>query len=218
MRGRLLLLLTGLLGAGITPVTMAPATAAAAATVQIVVRPVAASGEAADGFTVRAMSEKYAIFCNYKDPSIGAVSPDIESCSPSAAYAPACWKAATAHHVLCMQDPSKQKLVRFKRHGRFAKTPIAKPRDRAPLAITLTDGTYCKLRIGGAWGPVPNRPNLYGAYSCDHHTAAWLRAKGDHSDAHNGIDESSAAWRIRTGYKHIVWRTIAKAYFVGTAS
>jgi hypothetical protein len=218
MGARIATLLAVAVGLVLPPVAFAPPAAASPATQQIIVSPVTTSGKAVEGFSVRKEDPEFAIDCRFKDPSRGAVSPDIESCSPSAAYAPACWKAAAAHSVLCTQDPSTHKLVQFKRMGKFADTPLAKPRERAPLVIVLTDGTKCRIRIGGAWGRVPHHPNLYGAYSCDRHTAAWLHAKGRHADPHNGVDESSPSWRIRTGFKHIVWRHIATAYFVGTAS
>jgi hypothetical protein len=218
MRVRLAAMLAATLAASLVPVSFATSAAAAPATVKVIVSPVTASGHAADGFSVKRQDPGYPVDCSFKDPSIGAVSPDIETCSPSAAYAPACWKAAAAGKVLCMRDASSHKLFLIARDGRFASTALARPRDRAPLGFVLTDGTKCQIRIGGAWGPVPHHPNLYGAYSCDRHDAAWLYAKGSHRDAHNGVDESSAAWRIRTGYKHIVWRNIASAYFVATAS
>lgn len=221
MRIRLVLPVLGLFGAALIPIAstaVATEPAVTPATVKVFVMPVTASGEATAGFTVKKMTDKFPIYCNYKDPSRGAVSPDIETCSPAAAYALACWNSAAAHHVLCTQDPSTHKLVQFRRIGKFAKTDLARPRDRAPLVIVLRDGTHCKMRIGGAMGPVPHHPNLYGAYFCDRHDAAWVYAKGSHEDPHNGIDESGDAWRIRTGYKHIVWRYIATAYFVGTAA
>ncbi|HVT63617.1 MAG TPA: hypothetical protein VHD81_00500 [Mycobacteriales bacterium] len=218
MRTRhLALAISVVVGLGPGLVALAPPAVAAPATVKVIVMPVTVSGTAASGFSVKKQDPGFPVDCRYKDPSIAAVSPDIETCSPSAAYAPACWKAAAPGKVLCMRDASSHKVFLIKREGRFADTAIAKPRDRAPLDFVLTDGTKCQIRIGGAWGPVPHHPNLYGAYSCDRHDAAWLYAKGSHSDAHAGIDESGASWRIRTGYKHIVWRHIATAYFVATA-
>lgn len=217
MRTRLAALLGAALVAGVVPTAVASPATTAAATLKVIVSPVTASGEAANGFSVKVEPAKYPVDCRYKDPSIGAVSPNIESCSPSAAYPPACWKAAVAKRVLCIQDPTKGKLVQFRRIGRFADTPLAKASDRAPLAFLLTDGTKCRIRIGGAFGKVPHHPNLYAGYLCDRHTAAWVRAKGSHEQSHNGIDESKALWRVRTGYKHIAWRNIAKAYFVATA-
>lgn len=190
------------------------------ATARIVVAPVTSSGQAAAGYHVQAESQGWAVVdCSYPDPSPGAVSPNIELCSPSAAYAIACWKAAATKRVLCTRDPSSHELVEMKRTGKFAPTKIAKPRDRAPLLIVLTDGTRCQIRVGGAWGQPKGHPNLYGAYSCDRHGAAWLYAKGSYRDPHAGIDESHPSWRIRTGNggRTIVWRHIAEAYFVATA-
>ena len=217
MRNRIAALAAAVVGLGVVPVAFASPAAAAPATIKVIVAPVTSSGHAASSFTVKKEKPGYPVDCRFKDPSRGAVSPNIESCSPSAAYAIACWKAAATGKVLCMRDPSSHKLYLVRRDGKFAKTPVAKAQDRAPLLIVLTDGTRCQIRDGGAWGPVPGHPNLYGAYSCDRHNAAWLYAKGSHGDPHNGVDESSASWRIRTGYNHIVWRHIATAYFVATA-
>lgn len=195
-----------------------PARTSYPATVRVVVAPVTSTGHSADGYAVHSVNPKLAVDCSYPDASPGAVSPNIEFCSPSAAYAIACWKSATAHRVLCIQDPTKRKLIEFSRQGRFAKTKIAKPRYRAPLLVVLTDGTRCQIRDGGAWGQPKGHPNLYGAYSCDRHGVGWLYAKGSHSDPHNGVDESTPSWRLRVGENNIVWRHIAKAYFVATAS
>jgi hypothetical protein len=218
MRIRLAALAAALLGFAAVPVVSAPSAVAAPATAKVYVMPVTASGHAAPGFRVHAQHLGFGISCDYKNPSPGAVSPNIEECSPSAAYAIACWKAAAPGKVLCLRNPRGHKLDKVKRAGKFANTPIAKPRDRAPLLIVLTDGSRCMIRDGGAWGQPKGHPNLYGAYSCDKHGVAWLRAKGSHSDPHNGIDESSQTWRIRVGENNVVWRNIATAYFVATAA
>ena len=214
-------LITALLAAAfaVSPTVGSAAPASHRATVRVVVAPVTADGHAAPGFTVHPIRHPWSVVdCSFKDPSRGAISPNIENCGPSAAYAIACWKSATPKRVLCMQDPSKHVLAEMKRQGRFAPTKLAKPRDRAPLLIVLTDGSRCQIREGGAWGQPKGHPNLYGAYSCDKHGVAWLYAKGSHNDPHNGVDESSASWTIRTGNSQIVWRHIAQAYFVATAS
>jgi hypothetical protein len=217
MRNRLTALIAALAVAGFVPIGFAAPAEAAPATAKVVVRPVTASGHAAAGFTVKRQDPGFPVDCSYADPSPGAVSRNIEFCSPSAAYAVACWKAAQAGKVLCMRNPRSHKLYLIAREGKFAKTRLASPRDRAPLAFVLTDGSTCQIRDGGAWGQPPHHPNLYGAYSCDRWGAAWLHAKGDRGDSHNGVDESNPSWRIRTGEKKIIWRHIATAYFVGTA-
>lgn len=216
MRTRFPAFLAALVVLAVVPLDAGPAAAVAPATAKVVVYPVTSSGHAAAGFAVHAQ-HGFTVDCSDANPSPGALSPNIELCYPSAAYAVACWKAAAPGKVLCMRDPSTHKLYRISR-GRFASTAINKPRNRAPLLIVLGDGTRCQIRVGGAWGQPKGHPNLYGAYSCDRHGAAWLWAKGSHRDSHNGIDESSATWRIRVGENTIVWRNIAKAYFVATAS
>ncbi|HVT22367.1 MAG TPA: hypothetical protein VHE57_13375, partial [Mycobacteriales bacterium] len=129
MRARVLLPLLGLAAAGLTalPPVMS-ASASAAATVRVVVKPVTASGHPAPGFTVhRAKHAWERVDCSFKDPSVGAVSPDVEACSPSAAYAIACWKSADPGRVLCTRDPSSHALYELPRDGKFAKTAVAQP-------------------------------------------------------------------------------------------
>src|SRR5437016_6012756 len=72
-----------------------------AATHLITVRPVTGSGTPATGF--HAKHEKgLTIDCTGASASPGAVDANIDLCSPSAAYAIACWKSATAHQALCI--------------------------------------------------------------------------------------------------------------------
>lgn len=199
-----------------TAILDAPATAAttAPATVKVVVRPVTSAGHARDGFSVTGEPSGQ-VYCNYPDPSPGAVNRNIEFCSPSAEYAVACWKAAVAHRVLCMRNPRVKKLVRIPRVGAFAKTAVAPPADRAPLVMRLGDGDVCSIRDGGAWGSLPGHPYLVGTYSCQHDGAVWA---GPHA-AHQGVDESNPSWTVRTaqfGSHTLVTRHVVKAWFVGT--
>lgn len=217
MRTRLIALIAAV-GLGFAPIALAPPAAAAGVTVKIIVRPVTTAGHAASGFTVHPQHPGYGVDCSFAGASPGALSPNIEECSPSAAYAIACWKAADAGKVLCMRDPTTHRVDEMPREGKFANTPIAKPRYRAPLVIILGDGSQCDIRDGGAWPRPKGHPNLYGAYSCAKYGVAWSYSKGRYIDPHNGIDESTPTWRIRVGEKKIVWRDIAKAYFVATAS
>lgn len=216
MRTRFPAFSAALIALAALPVGLAPQAAASTGTIKVITRPVTASGHAAAGFTVHGQ-HGLSVDCSTADGSPGALSPDIALCYPSAAYAIACWKAAAPGKVLCVRDPSSHKVYRMGRDGKFAKTSVPKPRDRAPLLIVLGDGTRCQIRVGGAWGQPKGHPNLYGAYSCDRHGAAWLWSKGSRRDPHAGIDESGATWRIRTGQNTIVWRDIAEAYFVATA-
>ena len=191
--------------------------AAHAATKVVVVRPVTSSGAAVTGFHVKTQHD-VSIDCSSRQPSAGAVDRNIEECSPSAAYAIACWKAATSHHALCTRDPSSHRLYRIALTGRFAKTPVVKAKWRAPLLIVLTDGTRCSIRDGGAWGTLKSHPSWNGTYSCTKHGIVWSAPKAKHE----GVDESSSSWSVHTGSAagtgKLTARHIERAYFVGTAS
>lgn len=196
--------------------SVAPAAAhRIAATRIIVIRPVNASGHAEPGFTITS-GGRFPIDCRFPTPSVGAVSPNIEFCFPTAESAVACWKAAAPHKALCMRDPRSHQLTRFRRTGRFAPTGLAPIDQRAPLSIVLGDGAYCEIRAGGAWSSPPGHPHLAGYYGCDRDGEVWA-----HFDAlHNGINESQPVWTVRTTHftgHHLVTRRVVRAYFVGTA-
>lgn len=195
---------------------VAAASPAAHVTHSVVVRPVTAAGHAASGFHVKV--QHVSIDCSSADPSPGAIDRDIELCSPSAAYAIACWKAATPGRALCMRDPRSHRLSRIRLDGSFAKTAAINPRWRAPLALVLSDGTKCSIRDGGAWGMLRSHPKWTGAYSCDKHGVVWAPPHAKHY----GVDESSAAWTVHTasgsGHGRLTVRHVARAYFVGTAT
>jgi hypothetical protein len=200
--------------AGSSGLKAAAATTVAAPTVKVVVRPVTSTGHVRAGFTVTG-EPSGSVDCSFRDPSPGAVSPNIEFCAPSAEYAVACWKAAAPHRVLCMRDPRTKHVVRIPRSGAFAATGVAAARLRAPLGMRLRDGDYCSIRDGGAWGQLPGHPNLFGTYACRHDGAVWATANA----AHQGVNESQPSWTVHTahfGSSHLATRHVAKAWFVGT--
>jgi hypothetical protein len=201
--------------AGAAVVAALPASAhRIAATQVVVVRPVNASGHGEPGFTIRS-ERTFAVDCRFRQPSPGAVSPNIEWCSPTVAYPVACWDAAAPHRVLCLQDPRRQELVRYPRSGRFAPTSLAAPDKRAPLWLRLADGDFCSFRAGGAWPQLPGHPHLFGTYACPHDGAVWATLGA----AHYGVNESRASWTVLTaqfGHRHLVTKHVARAFFVGT--
>jgi hypothetical protein len=202
-------------GASASPASVHHA-AAPAPTVRVVVRPVTTAGRASAGFKVHNESDDV-VDCSFADPSPGAVSRNIEFCSPSASYAIACWNAVSAHHVLCMRDPASKKVYKLSRTGQFAHTKLAPAAQRAPLLIVLTDGTRCDIRDGGAWGTLKSHPNWSGSYSCTRHGVVWASPHAKH----NGVNESRTSWTVQTaagtgaGKLHV--RHVRRAYFVGTA-
>jgi hypothetical protein len=187
------------------------------ATVRIDVAPVTASGHASDGFTVKVEKDDV-VECAPALTSPVSISPNVEECSPSAAYAVACWKSATPHQVLCLEDPRHKQLIAAKVTGKFAPTAPVSARKLAPFGIVLTDGTYCTIRDGGAWGQLKSHPNYFGSYSCSKHGVVWSKPNASHF----GVDESTSTWTVQTGSAAgkgaLTSRAIARAYFVATAT
>ncbi|HMC69779.1 MAG TPA: hypothetical protein VKJ07_11550, partial [Mycobacteriales bacterium] len=185
-------------------------------TAQVVIRPVTSTGQVVAGFSVTS-EPTGSVDCSTKQPSPGAVSPNIEFCSPSAEYAIACWRALLQNRVLCMRDPRTKDVYRIPRIGAFASTPVASVFYRAPLVMKLGDGDFCSIRDGGAWGTLNGHPNLYGTYSCVNAGIVWAY----NSSAHFGVDETHPIWTVATapaGNHTLVTRHVVKAWFVGTAS
>ncbi len=202
--------------ASVLPAVAAPAGVAKsgyAPTQRIVVRPVDSTGRARPGFAVAAEPNGQ-VDCTDGDESPGAVSRNILVCFPSAEYAIACWKPVTPQMALCMRDPSHKRLVQIPRNGRFASASVVAKWKRAPLLIVLLDGTRCGIRDGGAWGSLKGHPNMFGTYSCTRHGVVWAKPKSRHM----GVNESSAAWTVRTAPDSgpLVTRHVKRAYFVGT--
>lgn len=198
-------------------VALSPAGAAAARriapTVKTVVRPVNAAGFARSGFLVTA-EPTGSVDCTLPLPSPGAVSPNIETCFPSAEYAIACWKAAAAHKVLCMRNPRLPHLVRIPRTGAFAGTAIAPANDRAPLSMVLADGAYCGIRDGGTRSSRAGHPKWVVTYDCDNGKEIWRRPGAPHF----GVNEAFPSWTVieAAASGPIVSRHVVRAWFVGT--
>jgi hypothetical protein len=180
-----------------------------------IIRPVNAAGFARPGYTVTG-EPTGSVDCSFPDPSPGAVSPNIEWCSPSAEYAIACWKAAAPHKVLCMRDPRVRKLVRIPRLGAFAPTGLAAPRDRAPLAMVLGNGDYCSIRDGGTGPQRADHPQWIATYYCNSGKIVWLRPGARHL----GVFEAFPSWTVIVAGESgpIAARHVLRAWFVGTST
>jgi hypothetical protein len=202
---------------GLAVIGASPGIASTPATARIVTRPVTQTGTPARGVLVATDAEAGSVSCTPADPSPGAVSRNIEFCSPSSAYAIACWKSATPHRVLCSRDPSSDRVYSLRRSGSFASSGLAPKRNRAPLLLVLGNGWRCLIRDGGAWSNLQGHPNWFGTYSCNNnHDAVWSPPNAPHS----GINESQATWTVHvapiSGRNSVTVRTVRKAYFVGT--
>jgi hypothetical protein len=185
-------------------------------TQSVVIRPVTSAGRPASGFHVKTPHPE-PIDCSTATSSPSAVNRNIDWCAPEAADAIACWKAATAHHALCMVDPRSHRLYQRRMTGSFAKTAAVKSSSRGPLLIALADGARCAIIDGGAWGELKSHPNWAPDYSCGQHGIIWAP---EHTK-HNGINESHVSWTVRVeaaANGRLIIRHIKRAYFVGTAS
>jgi hypothetical protein len=203
-----------------TMATTADATPArhAAATQQIVVRPVKGDGHLASGFTRK--DEDAPLDCRFNhghgSVSTVAVDPNIFYCSPDAAYALACWHATRAHRVLCFRDAFRHEVVREKG---TAPTHLAKPgHPRNAINLLLANGEKCFARDGGAVGVQKHHPNWFASYFCG--KAADTVWSPPHLGDTEGTDRTHPRWTVFVGTAngHLHKRAVAKAYFVGTAS
>ena len=215
----LVLSVLALLAAALVPGSVAHAAAHRGfpATSITVVRPVNASGHARPGFTITPPPlHGFWIDCRFHSESPGALSPNVAWCSPSAATAIACWKAAAPRKALCLTDATEPVLTRFPLyHGRFTTSQVLPAGERAPLAIELATGRICKIRDGGAWEFLPHHPNLYGTYSCGRYAAVWAPLGAPH----RGVNESQPSWTVRFGRfgdRELVKRHVVRAWFVAT--
>lgn len=203
--------------AGPSRTAAATSTSGHARTVRTTVRPVTSAGRAASGFTVHDQ-DNVTLDCgkNFALPSPGAVNRNIVECSPSAAYAIACWKSASPKRVLCMRDPQSHDVYQMRRSDGFPSSQPPRRSQRAPLLLVLADGARCSIRDGGAWGSLKSHPRWNGSYSCSRHGVVWAAPK----DRHYGVDESHPVWTVKTAPfngRHVVTRHVRRAYFVGTA-
>lgn len=184
------------------------------ATVRTVVRPVTATGHAVSGYQVKKIKDSEPIDCSYPSASVAAVDDNILECSPDAAYPVACWPAAKAHHVLCLDDARKKTLVRFKVSGKIAHTSAL--HRRAPLNLELANGLYCGLRFGGAGEELQQHPGWGAFYYCTRGKAVWASLNSKDF----GIDRTGHAWKVEvgrdTGTRDVRQQRVTQAYFVGT--
>lgn len=193
------------------PVT-ATSKPAAATTQRIVLRPVTARGTVATGYRLSKHLDE-SITCGGGIVSRAAVQPNIDECSPTAAYPVACWADSSPNTALCLRNPFAKQVDLIRTDGAVAPSkPVPTP---SPFGLTLSDGSRCTLRIGGAWGELDDHPDLYGTYGCGSE-AIWGPANSD------GINRTGSQWTVRLaplnghGLLHIV--KITNAIFVGTAS
>lgn len=202
-------------GAGLVASTIfAPAAdAALTQTAVTVVRPVTAAGHAVAGYTVKRETTG-SVYCSFPQPSPAAENRNILQCDPSSEYAPACWRSATPHRVLCLRDARKKRLVKIRTVGAIAS--VKAPAHPIPLDMRLGNGAYCTLRVGGAGAALQGHPHYGVVYYCTDREAVWARF----GDRRAGIDKTHRVWRVQVapdnGQGPLRTRRVAHAWFVGT--
>lgn len=184
-------------------------------TERIVLRPVTAAGRPAGGFSVTS-DTSVTIDCGSPStarPSPVAVDDDILVCSPSSAYAVACWNGAAPATAICFRDPWSPDLVEMTLSDSFPAAPALATAQ--PLGLVLSDGDRCLIRSGGVWNDLAAHPGWFGTYSCAVNGAVWA-AEGD------GIDRSSPRWTVEvapiSGSGTLGTRGVVTAFLVGTRS
>lgn len=194
-----------------------PVAADPPATEQISVMAVGPDGQPINGYR-ESSPEGNVVTVEACDPSPSATADNVYSCSPSAAGAGTCWPS-TPGSLLCVNNPWTKTMHRVKYNGSLP--PVQPTATPDPFALTLDDGTQCRLRNGGAGG---GRADGYvAAYYCGDPYAnvnvLCLPSQG----AGSCIDRSSATWTVKVGplgtpdavYPPPQTRAVTSAWFAG---
>jgi serine/threonine protein kinase len=169
-----------------------------------------ASGQPTNGYR-EAPVGSVADLSECSTPSPSAVSKNIYSCYPTAAGADVCWPAPPTS-MLCMNNPWDKEVSRLVYDTRLLPTvqPATTPE---PFALTLDNGTHCRLFVGGARrarsdGYIP-------VYACGaDFTASVL---GDAGSQRDPINRSKPLWTVtfeQPGFQTEV-RSVTTAWFAG---
>lgn len=194
-----------------------PAAADPPPTQQISVMAVGPDGQPMNGYR-ESPPEGNVVTVEGCEPSPSATADNVYSCSPSAAGAGTCWPS-TPGSLLCVNNPWTKTMHRVKYQGSLP--PVQPTATPEPFALTLDDGTQCRLRNGGAGG---GRADGYvAAYYCADPYAnvnvLWLPSQG----AGSCIDRSSATWTVKVGplgtpdtvYPPPQTRAVTEVWFAG---
>ena len=145
-------------------------------------------------------------------PSPASVSTGFYSCYPSAAAADVCWPSPPTS-MLCMNNPLDKEVRRLGFDTCLLPT-VQPPATPEPFALTLDNGTHCRLITGGTRrarsdGYVP-------FYACGaDSTASVLGEAGSETDP---INRSRPLWTVtfeQPGFQTEV-RSVTTAWFAGT--
>lgn len=191
--------------------TSASAASASPATQQTTLRPVTTAHHVAAGYHL--VNAGGSIDCQMAPASPVAVNDNIVECSPSAAYAVACWHAAKPGFALCLRDPFGNEVDRI-RALHFSGNHVAAPKHPAPFGLVLDNGAKCSIRDGGAWGSPKQHPKWVGFYSCTKGGAVYAPIS-----SRDGINQSHPSWTVWTSQgNNVHLHHVVKAIFAGTKS
>jgi hypothetical protein len=162
-----------------------------AATRQLLVTPVSATGVVSAGYTVedrtKVVFQKCRGYVGYTEHDF------LYSCDPLLA-ADVCWPAGGGHQVLCLASPWDHTLQRYTVAGSLSGYEST---DLMPFGLALADGTHCRGRAGGAVSSPPGRPDLGAAYLCDRENMVWITSAAH--GPNRGINTSRPAWTVLVG-------------------
>ncbi|MFT3663113.1 MAG: hypothetical protein QM809_17615 [Gordonia sp. (in: high G+C Gram-positive bacteria)] len=186
---------------------------------EVILRPFATGGGPASGWTVDTSSSSIPVDCSYPVPAPAGKSPGLQSCSPSAAGADACYFPSGSQSGLCLQKPFGKQVVRVQADGSvdYGLAPRDDPR---PIGLLLADGTQCRARTGGSWPGQEQNPNYVGFYGCENPSGAsgGYAVWADREATPGGIKKSGDTWTVEVGDSTgpLTTKVVTKVYFVGT--
>jgi hypothetical protein len=116
-----------------------------AATKPIVLRPGTSTGNVSKAYRQKADHHSGPVDCSPPEASSPvAVDPGSYFCSPSAAYAVACWPAASSGQVLCYRDPFRREVDNVYGSAAHRAPRLQKP--AGPFGIVLDHGVKGTIR------------------------------------------------------------------------
>lgn len=186
-RAALVIVLMLLSGCGTIAGTASPP----AGTLIVPVSLLGADQRVATGWTIRNADQEGTIDCN--GPFRVALSPNIQSCGSSADGAPACWAPPGQNLIYCGDDPWSHTARRLYSEAQLSAVPASI--EPQPWGVTLTDGSRCAVRVGGAWPFGPDRSSV--TYICGEQdpTSYLVAPEGGGTT----FDKSGVIWKALSG-------------------
>ncbi len=162
--------------------------------------PVTRHGHPTNGYTaVDAPDDASVVDCTTggPQPSRSAVSVSVYDCGPTANLSDACFPGDQPHTVLCLTNPWRKVLTRFRLgHPNLDSGGVVPDRHALPHVTP------------------PKHPTWFGYYSCNRHKAIW--GPGNNQ---RGINRKHKAWTVWAGPANGTLHKYAvrHAYYVAVA-